>query len=166
MCSFRKAIGLAALSLGMAGVIYGQSLGDVAREQRQKQQAKQTPAAPKVITNDDIPEQPDSSPSNSPQVADSASPHGTKSAEQWKAEILAQKKSIAALQSQIDRLSSTVHFVEANRYWNGVQHNERQVQKQDQVARMQAQLDGQKKKLEDMQESARRDGYGNAVYDP
>ena len=31
---------------------------------------------------------------------------------------------------------------------------------------MQAQLDGQKKRLEEMQESARKQGYGNSVYDP
>jgi predicted ribosome quality control (RQC) complex YloA/Tae2 family protein len=73
---------------------------------------------------------------------------------------------VADLQSQIDRLNSSVHFVEANRYRNGVQHNERQVEKQDQVQRMQNQLDQQKKKLEDMQEAARKDGYGNAVYEP
>jgi hypothetical protein len=31
---------------------------------------------------------------------------------------------------------------------------------------MQAELEQQKKKLEDMQETARKQGYGNAVYEP
>jgi hypothetical protein len=31
---------------------------------------------------------------------------------------------------------------------------------------MKAQLDEQQKRLEDMQEAARKQGYGNSVYDP
>jgi len=47
-----------------------------------------------------------------------------------------------------------------------VQYNERQIQKQDEVKRMQTQLDDQKKQLEDMQESARKAGLGSSVYEP
>jgi uncharacterized coiled-coil protein SlyX len=47
-----------------------------------------------------------------------------------------------------------------------VQYNQRQVQKQDEVQRMQKQLDEQKKKLEEMQESARKAGLGSSVYEP
>ena len=149
---------------------YGQSLGDVAREQRQKQQAKNTKTAAKVITNDELPEHPDSSVGTTGDEGnpeESSSRHlGSKSSAQWKSEIATQRKSVEALQSQIDRLNSSVHFVEANRYWNGVQHNERQIQKQEEVQRMQGQLEEQKKKLEEMQEAARKAGYGNAVYEP
>ena len=70
------------------------------------------------------------------------------------------------MQGQIDRLNSSVHFVEADRYYNGVQHNQRQIQKQDEVQRMQKQLDEQKKQLEDMQEQARKAGLGSSVYEP
>ena len=47
------------------GASYGQSLGDVAREQRQKQQAKDPKAAPKVVTNEEIPESPETSANSS-----------------------------------------------------------------------------------------------------
>ncbi|MGH9497520.1 MAG: hypothetical protein ACRD3L_00070 [Terriglobales bacterium] len=66
----------------------------------------------------------------------------------------------------MDRLNSSIHFVEANRYYNGLQHNERQELKQEQVQRMQDQLELQKKRLDRMQEGARKEGFGTAVYDP
>jgi hypothetical protein len=44
--------------------------------------------------------------------------------------------------------------------------NERQREKQQRAERMQAQLEDQKKRLDDMQESARKQGYGSSVYDP
>jgi hypothetical protein len=47
-----------------------------------------------------------------------------------------------------------------------VQWNERQQQKQQQVEVMKSQLEDQQKKLEDMQDSARQQGYGSSVYDP
>jgi predicted RNase H-like nuclease (RuvC/YqgF family) len=90
----------------------------------------------------------------------------TRSGEQWKAAIQAQKDAIAAMQSQVDKLNASVHFVEANRYTNGVQYNQYQLEKQKQVQQMQKQLDTQKKKLEDMQEAARKAGFGSSVYDP
>jgi hypothetical protein len=150
---------------------HGQSLGDVARQQRQKQ-AKDAHATRKVVTNEDIPEHPEaiSSTSTSTDESDTApaSPasNDAHSGEQWKAKIEAQKNSVASLQSQIDQLNSSIHFVEANRYTNGVQYNERQVKKQDEVQRMQKQLDEQKKQLEDMRESARKARLGSSVYEP
>ena len=162
---------------------YGQSLGDVARENRQKQQAKDKDktkkddsASHKVITNEDIPEKQDSSASESEdnsasnkddESGDSAQSSAvTQSGEQWKAAIQAQKDAIAAMQDQLDKLNASVHFVEANRYTNGVQYNQAQMEKQKQAQQMQKQLDEQKKKLEDMQEAARTAGYGSTVYDP
>jgi hypothetical protein len=88
------------------------------------------------------------------------------SAERWKALIQAQKNAVSSLQEQIDKLHSSIHFVEANLYVNGPQYNKRQAQKQQEVERAQAQLEEQKKRLEDMQESARKQGYGSSVYDP
>ena len=150
---------------------YGQSLGDVARQQRQKQ-AKDGHTARKVVTNEEIPEHPESVSSGSVSSdehegspATSAS-NDTHSAEEWKAKIQAQKSAVASLQNQIDRLNSSIHFVEANRYSNGVRYNQHQIEKQDEAQRLQKQLDEQKKKLEDMQESARRAGLGSSVYDP
>jgi hypothetical protein len=168
-----------ALGLGLlfaAAASYGQSLGDVARQQRQKQQSKSAQAPRKVITNEDIPESPASSQTSSSASADSDKrdqPSATPSSgdvmragEQFKAQIRAQKNSIASLQKQIDKLNSSIHFVEANRYRNGVQYNQVQIQKQEAAQRMQQQLDEAKNQLEQMQEAARKAGFGNAVYDP
>ena len=156
--------------LAVAGS-YAQSLGDVAREQRQKQ-AKATHTPPKVITNEDIPESPDASANSStdsPEHETSSSPHasgGSMSAEQWKARIEGQKNSIAALQEQIDKLNSSIHFAGPNCVAHCVQYNERQLKKQEEVQRMQKQLEDEKKKLDDMQDSAHKEGFGNSVYDP
>ena len=152
------------------------SLSDVARQQRlQKEQSDTAPgkdaAAPRVITNEEIPEHTGPEPAvvagseNGPMPASAG---GVKqSAERWKAQILAQKAQIASLQKQMDKVNQSIHF--ANHECAGprcLQWNERQREKQQQVERMQSQLDGQKKRLEEMQESARKQGYGNSVYDP
>lgn len=165
----------------LATVSYGQdsqSLGDVARRaRRQRTQVNDASGkdlqARKVVTNDEIPEQPASTAdgSGADQSHEMASPHtssapGKLSAERCKALIQAQKNAVSSLQKQIDKLNSSIHFVEANLYVNGPQHNQRQAQKQRDVERAQAQLEEQKKRLEDMQESARKQGYGSSVYDP
>jgi hypothetical protein len=167
-----KAVCLPVLIVALACVSYGQeSLGDVARQQRQKQQAKDPKAAPKVVTNEEIPESLDSAISSKEsgepsESASSSSSTGKRTAEQWKAEIVARKTRIAALRSQVEKLNDSVHFVEANRYYNGVQYNQYQLKKQQEAQRMQKQLDSEEKALEDAQESARKAGFGSAVYDP
>jgi hypothetical protein len=173
MRNYKIALCFPALVFLLTCAGYGQSLGDVAREQRQKQQAKDPKTAPKVVTNEEIPESPDAA-ANSSDDADSASESpapaapgaGKKSAEQWKAEITARKARVAALQNQVDKLNDSVHFVEANRYSNGVQYNQYQLKKQQEAQRTQKQLDSEKKQLEDAQDSARKAGFGTAVYDP
>ncbi len=66
----------------------------------------------------------------------------------------------------MEKLNDSVHFVEANRYYNGVQYNQYQLKKQQEAQRLQKQLDTEKKALGDAQESARKAGFGSAVYDP
>jgi predicted RNase H-like nuclease (RuvC/YqgF family) len=167
--AYKKALFFVGLLVCFASAGHGQSLGDVAREHRQKQQAKDGKTAAKVITNEDLPEHTDLEATSSTDEAnhdeEPNSRLASKSSEQWKAEISAQRNSVEALQSQIDKLNSSIHFVEANRYWNGVQYNQHQEQKQEEVQRMRSQLEEQKKKLEEMQEAARKEGYGNAVYE-
>jgi predicted RNase H-like nuclease (RuvC/YqgF family) len=161
------------VALLMSAVVYGQSLGDVARENRKKQTAKDasSTAKPKVITNENLPKNPDADagPRESEGKMTAASPKipsGGQSAEQWKSRILAQKSAIANLQAQITKLNDSIHFVVANEYSNGVQYNEHQVKKQEDVAQMQQQLEEQKRNLAAMQEAARQAGMGSAVYDP
>lgn len=150
---------------------YGQSLGDVARQTRQKEKAKGT-AKKKVITNEDLPESPDLSPGQQETigklqpVASPPNPSGGQSADQWKSQILAQKNTVATLKAQMDKLNDSIRFVEANAYYNGVQYNQHQAKKQQQVEQMRTQLAEQQKQLETMQEAAKKAGMGSAVYDP
>jgi hypothetical protein len=136
------------------------------------------PASPKkavkVVTNEEIPEHvgPVARPHNSgagyqqgngpepPPAATEAN------GEALKSQIVSMKNDIASLQSQIDSLNDSIHFAPGNCVTNCVQWNERQVEKQQQVEQMKAQLEDQKKRLEDVQESARRQGFGSSVYDP
>jgi len=159
----------AAAFLWLAASVHGQSLGDVAREQRQKEQAKTSQSAPKVFTNEDLGEPPEGIAQNSSQKK-ADDPHakalGSKTAEQWKGEIEAQKRVIANLQKRIDDVNSSIRFARASVTWSEVRHNERQEQKLDEVQKMQDQLAGAQQKLENMQESARREGFGSSVYDP
>jgi hypothetical protein len=150
------------------------SLGDLARQQKQeKDKSKPAPgkdAKPKVITNEEIPEHAQS-PSlrkvSTHEAPQEPTYNGPKiSAEQWKSQIFAQKNQVANLQNQIDELNESVRFAPANCAAGCVGWNERQREKQQRAERMQGQLEDQKKRLEDMQESARKQGYGSAVYDP
>jgi len=158
------------------------SLGDLARQQRQQREQSKTAAgkdakSPRVITNEEIPGRAalaaGSVISGQEEEAAQAEPSsGAKQpaehlpAEHWKSQILAQKNQITALQRQIAELNESIRFAPANCVANCVAWNEHQKGKQEQVERMQAQLEDQKKQLDEMQESARKQGYGSAVYDP
>jgi hypothetical protein len=169
----------AAVSL-IAGTAKGQdspSLGDLARQQRQqKEQSKTAPGkdakASKVITNEEIPEHsgPASSPVADGQASQNSMPAPSNGAkqpgEQVKSQILTQKSKIATLQGQVDELNESIRFAPANCVENCVGWNERQREKQQRAERMQAQLEEEKRRLEDMQDSARKQGYGSSIYDP
>jgi hypothetical protein len=148
------------------------SLGDVARQARQKKdQAKSAtsndPKA-KVITNEEIPESAQSASSTEKGNEHSSAVPGEfkQSPDQWKSQILTEKNQIASLQGHIQQLNDSIRFAPANCVSNCVAWNERQRQKQEEADRMQAQLDDEKKHLEEMQDTARKQGYGSSVYDP
>ena len=164
-----------------------QSLADAARQARlQKQQkdaqAKDSPAStndaqpaktPRVITNDEIPEHVGSTltPARSTQTQNptyTAPSSGTRKtpADQWKSQIQAQKRAIASLQSEIANLSGSIHFPVNCLPNTCAQRNERQLDKENRVDIMKQQLEEQQKRLEDLQEAARKQGFGSAVYDP
>jgi hypothetical protein len=153
------------------GATYGQSLGDVARQTRQKEKVR-AKTAKKVITNEDIPESPMPTPAQhetggkTDPVADSADSPAPRSALQWRDMILAQKDHIETMRAQINKLNASIHFVTANAYVNGAEYNQYQVRKQQEVKNLQKQLEEEWKKLSDMQEAARKEGMGAAVYDP
>jgi hypothetical protein len=153
------------------------SLGEVARKQRPRQQqhAKGSSDKPqKIVTNEDIPghsESPSESHESSGVTGGGESfslPAGdvVKAGVRWKAAIERQKSAIAELISHIDKLQSSIYFVEANAYSNGVRYNRIQAQKQREVERLEGQLSDLVKKLDEMQEAARKAGFASAVWDP
>jgi hypothetical protein len=164
----------------VAGTAKGQdspSLGDLARQQRQqKEQSKTAPGkdakASKVITNEEIPERtgPATTPAASGHASQNSMPAPSNGAkeppERVKSQILTQKKQIATLQGQVDELNESVRFAPANCVENCVGWGERQREKQQRAERMQAQLEAEKMRLEDMQDSARKQGYASSIYDP
>jgi hypothetical protein len=165
-CKTLAFVGLISLAI----TSHAQSLGDVAREQRQKQ-AKDAHPAHKVVTNEDIPESPEATSTTSVTDEQDTTPaapasNDTHAAEQWKTKLETQRGSVAALQSQIDKLNASIHFAGPNCVANCVQYNERQIHKQDEVERLQKQMGEQKQKLEEMQESGRKAGLGSSVYEP
>jgi hypothetical protein len=154
------------------------SLGDVARKQRDKQHnAKNPPGkAKKVVTEEDMPSHIDgsvpgdeSASLDGPNSEKSVTPSATdvlKTGDQWKSSIAQQKAAVADLKSRIDKLNASIRFVSASAYSNGVEYNKMQTRRQQEAQRLQGELDEQKKSLEQMQETARRAGYGSAVWDP
>lgn len=172
------------------------SLGEIARQLKLKKQQKEaqlkpakdttsqdvqpseaTPAAPPaktahLATNDDAPERASVTPvSTHPTDSDKPDSHANKSdqqakAENWKSQILAQKNAITALEQDIKSLGDSIHYAGANCVANCTPWNEKQQQKQQEVDTMKAQLEEARKQLEDMQESARKEGFGSSVYDP
>ena len=159
-----------------------QSLGDAARQARQKKQSRanapvtsadsqnsSSAKTPHVVTNEEIPEQETSPNAATPLPApDSALPNsssGKQPAEYWKPQILRVKNAVASLQRNIDSLTNSIHFAGGN-YEKHVAWNERQREKQRQVEIMKSQLSELQKRLEEMQETARKQGYGSSVYDP
>ncbi len=187
---FRTLLTIAIASLAMCLTCLGQSLGDVARENREKKE-NQAPTAPlKVITNANLPKDPDagsendtdenSAPTVTPNSASSkhaVERHMTehraaerraaenRAAQQWKQQILAQEATVANLRSRVDRLQASIHFSGVSTYENQP-YNSYQARRMERLAELQQQLGQQKRKLEDMQEAARKAGMHTPVYDP
>ena len=153
------------------------SLGDLARKQRAKQQqSKNSPAKPKkVVTDEDLPARSgsdsgdDAPPRDGPHEEISirrSATDVTQYGNELKTAIARQKAAIADLKGRIEKLNASIHFVEANAYRNGVEYNKLQAHKQQEVERLQRQLNEQQRDLEQTQETARKAGYGSAVWDP
>jgi hypothetical protein len=173
---------------------YGQSLGDIARENREKKNIEDPSAAPpKVITNKDLPKDPNANlgPSEATPGANAATGSATdhsaeqrsaelhsenqrsaqqrlaeqRAADQWKRQILAQKYKMATLQARIDQINASIRSANGSAQYEGPA-NGYQARQMQQVAQIQLRLDEQHRKLDRMQEAARRAGMHTAVYDP
>jgi hypothetical protein len=151
-----------------------QSLGDVARQQRlQKEQsagAAGKAAESKVVTNEEIPEHTEDKtgpPLKKGWALGSPASKGPKqTAEYWKSRIHEQKGQIATLQRRMNEINSSIRFSSFDCGANCDVRNQRQRSKQQQVEQLQGQLQEQKRTLETMQDTARKQGYGSSVYDP
>jgi len=166
----------------LASFVYAQdsqSLGDVARQVRQQKQAKDAKSkagqdlkTPRVITEQEMPERSDlaaqaAGVSDAHGGAATPSSNGTRlSAEQWKSQIQAQENLVRGQEAELKKLNDSIQFAPGNCVYGCAQWNERQKEKQDRAERMGAQLEEEKKRLEDLQESARQQGYGSSVYEP
>ena len=167
-----------AIALLVSSAAYGQSLGDVARENREKKAEAEYAAQPKVITNAEFPKDPDanqeaaeaqSEASASSQAADHRSAQQRlaeqRAADQWKRQILAQENKMATLRARIGQLNASIRSAGGSVQYEGP-YNRYQARKLQRVAQIQLQLDEQKMKLDQMQEAARHAGMHSAVYDP
>lgn len=162
----------------------GQSLGEVARKNQQKKAAQTSPApAPKVITNSDLPRDPDgyttatANPHASPSPANAAASRKAaaqsaaqqRAAAQWRQQILSQENKVANLQGRVDRLRAQIHLVNPNANYSsseGIAYNPGQARQLVRLQEMQDQLNQQRQRLEQMQEGARHAGMHTTVYDP
>jgi hypothetical protein len=216
---------LSAVALLMNLAAYGQSLADVARQYKEKQDVAQTSGAkPKVITNQDLGEGPDGHPelrverrptttasaagspaferpygemnrrpenpfgqgqgqgqhhgqrpdqlqgqmqgqrqSWSGQRLEPQGPQAQGGGEQWRQRVLEQESRVASMQARIDQLNSSAHSSGASAQGP---YNRYQARQMERAQQMQQQLDEQKRRLESMQEAARRQGMHTQVYDP
>lgn len=124
---------------------------------------------PHVITNEDLPEH-----NAAPAPASAPPKHGNlrpavteikRPAAYWKTQAQQLKNSIAQVQRHIDTLTDSLHAVLTNSTDEPV-WNYREKERQRQISDLQAQLNDLRRRLEDTQEAARRQGYGSSVYDP
>jgi len=172
----------------LSGTSSGQSLGDIARANQEKKAAEAPDVTPKVITNTDLPKNPDgdADPVNQNQnsapvptrAATSRKAAQQRAAEQragehWRQQILEQKDKIANLQARCDRLRARIHFVDPGNpytsgigYYGGQAYNAQEARMMEHLHEMEDQLNQQKQKLERMQEAARHAGMHTTVYDP
>jgi hypothetical protein len=192
----RMFLRILAIALLVNLAAYGQSLGDIARENREKKNIEDPSAAPpKVITNKDLPKDPNPNPGSSEaapgaNAAASSATDGSpaqRSADQRSAELrsanqrsaqqrLAEqraadqwKRQILAQKYKMATLQARIDQLNASiRSADGSAQFEGPVNRYQarQLQQVQRQLDEQQRRLDQMQEAARRAGMHTAVYDP
>jgi hypothetical protein len=162
-------------ALMVSAACWAQSLGDVARTNRERTAEDAAIAPPLVITTADFPPNMHTNPAPSPQAQKrgEAADHRSaqqrlaehRAAEQWKRQIIAQKANVANLQARVNQLHASIQDANGSVQFEGPsgRYQARQLQ---QVAQIQYQLEVQKIKLEQMQDAARHAGMHTAVYDP
>lgn len=169
-------IPITALLLLASVAVYGQSLGNIAREDREKKAEAAATAPPKVITDADLAKDaqaPEEVGASANAQTPSAGKSGTVAtrpldprAEQWRRQILAQKRTVATLEKRLARFQASLSPMDASAISRGEILSRNQALEQERLARVQEQLEEQRAKLLEMQEEARRAGMHTLVYDP
>ena len=134
--------------------------------------AKPQPKAAHIVTNDDTPERATVTTASvhqklpSESEAQPSAGDRNAQAENYKSQIMAQKTTIAALEQDIRTIGDSIHFAGGNCVANCAQWNEHQQEKQKEVEAMKTQLEEQRKLLEELQDEARKAGFGGSVTEP
>jgi len=175
---------VAVLLTGSAFAQSDQSLGDLARANREKLQAQQASGtAPHVITNQDLPadsrgipepdpSQPMSEVSGVQRSFDDGSSGqrfhqqrtGGQAGGELRGRIQEQQNRIANLQARIDEMNASIRPGGSAQFEGP--SNRSQARQMQRVAMMQERLDYEKQRLSMMQEAARRGGMHTRTYDP
>jgi flagellar motility protein MotE (MotC chaperone) len=172
----RMLLKILAIGLVTSSSFYGQSLGDVARANRERTAEDAAIAPPLVVTTADFPKNThatpppsDSQAEKSSQAADHRSAQQRiaqqRAAQQWKQQILAQKAKMANLQARINQLHESIQAANGSVQFEGPP-NRYQARQLQQVMQIQQQFEVQKLKLDQMQDAARHAGMHSVVYDP
>lgn len=175
---------LLAMSALLAATAAAQSLGEVARQHREKKQSAQSaPTAERVWTNEDLPAatiRDDGAEAPRPEAGEAkaaaaageedAAPDRTKLEAEWRDKFAEHKKVIAQLEREIDilqreaRLRAASFYADAGtRLRDEKKFAEEQRQEQEQVATKQKELDAARQKLEDMRRDLRRAGLPSSI---
>ena len=170
------------------------SLGDVARQNRAKKgETESAPASTKVITNADLPKNPDgySEPPANPQAAAESNqksgrfagnagarkaaaaprPVDPRVAAMWRGRILAQKAIIANLQGQIEELRAGMDYLNPGRGDPGtsgsaVAFSPSEARRAARLRTMEQRLGQLQQRLDETEDAARQAGMGSKVFDP
>lgn len=163
---FVATISLALAALAVAVDAQDSSLGDVARQTRQKNIASTT----SVIDNDTLPSHAARNPLAKVvpvSATKTLSPEAfEKAGEKWKDQIAAEKSKVAQFQLRINQLNDSIRAANLGCSDDCVLPNPRLKSKVDEANNLKLELAEQQRQLEALQDSARKQGFGSAVYDP
>jgi len=184
-CASLRLGGIAALLLCFAAACPAQDLGEVARQQRLKKGAAAA-SERRVLTNEDIhssaspaaaspPQKEVASRTDSAAQTSTSTPEAKKdskpSAEEVRATIRMQKGVVSRLEGEAKEVQARLDSWKGRdcRQWVHKDYSSAcdiPPELLSEKGRLDAELAQERKTLEEMQEAARRMGYGNSVYEP
>jgi hypothetical protein len=174
------------VTFSLGAVASAQSLGDIARENREKQQTEQASGVtPKVYTNQDLPTPPPApTPANDAQPMTAVSGnaqafdlHNTEKYPRqnwagrwnnqqgrgpWREHIDAQEQRVANLQQRVNQMNAASHGPFGSATFEGP-YTRSQAMQMRMTQQTQQRLDQEKQRLDDMQDAARHSGANGSL---